>query len=402
MSVHRPYKVAYLVSHPIQYQAPMLRYIVKNSDIDLTTFFLSDLSLHRYQDAGFKAAIQWDVPLLDGYNHVFLPALGSTRKLSPLRPFVYGLARHLREGQFDALWLHGYAHQANLRALVIAKSLGMKVFLRTDSQLASSTSHPVKGWIKNELLKRIFQSVDGFLVAGALNAEYFQRYGVSPEKIFLLPFAVDNDFFQQQAAQAQARREVLRAELGLTPGRPIILYASKFLARKRAGDLLNAYRQLSPDGSREPAPYLLYAGDGEEKPAVEAQALALGWPSIRFLGFQNQSELPALFDLCDVFVLPAAAEPWGLIVNEVMNAARPVIVTNEVGAAPDLVQEGENGYVVPVGDIEALARRLKDVVCDLDNARRMGRKSLEIINRWSFQGDLDGLNQALEATVSKR
>jgi len=398
-SIHSPYRVAYLVSHPIQYQAPLLRYIVAHSDIELTAFFLSDFSVKSYRDEGFGTAVEWDVPLLEGYPFEVLPALGSNQRLTPLRPFVYGLARRLKAGRFDALWLAGYAHQANLRAMAVAKSLGMKVFLRSDSQLASSTSHPFKGWLKARLLQRLFVGVDGFLTAGTLNRDYFRHFGAPDAKMFLLPFAVDNEFFQRKAAAARPERERLRAEMGLLPGRPVILFASKFQRRKRAGDLLEAYRRLSRDRREEPQPYLLFVGDGEQRPVVEAQAQRLGWSSVRFLGFKNQTELPPLFDLCDVFVLPADSEPWGLIVNEVMNAARPVIVTDQVGAAPDLVHNGENGYVVPVGDTVALAQRLRDVTCDPDRARQMGERSLEIIQRWGFEEDLAGLRLALEATV---
>jgi len=192
---------------------------------------------------------------------------------------------------------------------------------------------------------------------------------------------------------------MLRRALGLTPGRPVILFASKFQPRKHAGDLLEAYLTLSPDGRQEPVPYLLFVGDGEERPTLEQKARETGWSSIRFLGFKNQTDLPPLFDLCDVFVLPSEAEQWGLIVNEVMNAARPVIVTDEVGAAPDLVRDGENGYIVPVGDIEALARRLRGITGDPAQARRMGERSLEIIQGWGFPEDVAGLCLALEATV---
>ena len=394
-----PYRVAYLVSHPIQYQAPLLRYIVANSDIELTAFFLSDFSVKSYQDEGFGTAVEWDVPLLEGYPSEVLPALGDNQRLSALRPFVYGLARRLKAGRFDALWMHGYAHQANLRALFAAKSLGMKVFLRTDSQLASSTANPLKSWLKARLLRRLFLSVDGFLTAGTLNRDYFRHFGVPAEKMFLLPFAVDNEFFQRQAAEARPGREQLRAALGLSPGRPVVLFASKFQRRKRAGDLLEAYRRLSADGKAEPHPYLLFVGDGEQRAELEARAEGLGWSSVRFLGFKNQSELPPLFALCDVFVLPADSEPWGLIVNEVMNAAKPVIVTDQVGAVPDLVRDGENGYVVPVGDVDALAGRLRDVLSDPARARRMGECGLKIIQDWGFREDVAGLRRALDATV---
>ncbi len=402
MNSHRPLRVAYLVSHPIQYQAPLLRYIVAHSEIELTTFFLSDFSVKSYRDPGFNVAVEWDVPLLEGYPSVVLPAWGDNQRLSPLRPFVHGLSRYLRPDKFDALWLHGYAHQANLRALMVAKSRGIKVFVRADAQMASAEGSPRVRRIKEPIVRKIFGAMDGFLTVGSLNAAYYRHYGAPESKLFSVPFAVDNAFFQERSRRASAGREELRRELKLSPGRPIILYASKFLARKRAGDLLEAYISLSPDGKQEPHPYLIFVGDGEQRAALETRAAATGWSSIRFPGFKNQTELPGYFDLCDLFVLPSELEPWGLIVNEVMNASLPVIVTEHIGAAPDLVRDGENGYVVPVGNIPVLAQRLNDILSDPEKAQRMGQRSLEIINRWSFAEDLAGLQQALAATVGAR
>lgn len=397
-----PYRVAYLVSHPIQYQAPLLRYIVAHSNIELTAFFLSDFSVRSYRDEGFGTTVEWDVPLLEGYPSQILPALGDNQRLTPLRPFVYGLSRYLKASRFDALWTHGYAHQATLRSMLVAKSRGIKVLVRAESQMGAAAGSSSLRRIKEPILRRLFGSVDAFLSVGSLNAAYYRHYGVPDGKIFSVPYAVDNDFFQKQASLARPGREELRRTLGLTPGRPVILFASKLQQRKRADDLLEAYLALSPDGRQEPAPYLVFVGDGEERPALEQRARETGWGSIRFLGFKNQTDLPPLFDLCDVFVLPSAAEQWGLIVNEVMNASKPVIVTDEVGAAPDLVRDGENGYVVPVGDIAALAGRLKEVTGDAENARRMGKRSLEIIEKWGFKEDLEGLAQALKATTEAR
>ena len=399
LSANHPCRVAYLVSHPIQYQAPLLRYITAHSDIELTAFFLSDFSTKGYQDEGFQVSVQWDVPLLEGYPSQVLPAWGDNQRLTSLRPFVHSLAQHLRADRFDALWMHGYAHQANLRAMAVAKSRGIKVFTRAESQLGVASGSSRLRRLKEPILRRLFSAMDAFLSIGSLNAAYYQHYGVPGEKIFSVPYAVDNEFFQRKAAEASPFREELRRELGLTPGRPVILFASKFLARKRAGDLLEAYVMLSPDGRREPDPYLLFVGDGEQRSALEARAQQTGWSSIRFLGFKNQRELPRLFDLCDVFVLPSETEPWGLIVNEVMNAAKPVIVTDQVGAAPDLVHNGENGYIVPVGNIQALAQRLRDVVSDPRRASQMGNCSLEIIRGWGYAEDLTGLQQALDATA---
>ena len=390
------YKLAYLVSHPIQYQAPLLRYIAANSDIDLTVFFLSDFSIRGYQDAEFKATVQWDVPLLEGYKHVFLPALGGAEKLTPFRPFSYNLRRYLKAGQFDALWLHGYSHPSNLRAMIAAKLLGIPVLLRSDIQQNSAFGTGIKRKIKEAVIRRLFALANGFLAAGTLNKEYYQHYGVSQEKIFLMPYAVDNCFFQAKAEAARPNRETLRQALNLETGRPIILYASKFIARKRAADALEAYIRLSSDGAREPKPYLLFVGDGEERPRLEERVNQLGWNSVRFLGFKNQTELPAYYDLCDVFVLVSEREPWGLIVNEVMNAGKPVIVSDQVGSAPDLVRDGENGFVVPVGDITMLAERFSTLTEDPKLAAKMGQLGLLLIRQWGFAENLTALQDAIK------
>ena len=79
-------RLAYLVSHPIQYQAPLLRRIAREPDIDLTVFFGSDFSLRAYRDEGFGVDVAWDTPLTEGYKHVFLKALRDNGTVSPTSP----------------------------------------------------------------------------------------------------------------------------------------------------------------------------------------------------------------------------------------------------------------------------------------------------------------------------
>lgn len=395
----RLYRLAYLISHPIQYQAPMLRYIAAHQEIDLTVFFMSDLSVRDYQDPGFKVSVKWDIPLLEGYRYVFLPVMGGKDRISFWQPFVYGLWRHLKSGRFDALWVNGYFHQVYLRAIAIAKMLGIKILFRCESHLKSQSRSWIKMRIKNFVLPRFFKAIDAFLAIGTLNRDYYLHYGVPKEHIFLTPYAVDNVFFQKKAIEARPHRETLRAELGLEPGRPVILFASKFQPHKRARDLLEAYIHLSSDGFKEPHPYLLFIGDGEERLRLETRAKELNWSSVRFLGFKNQTEIPQYYDLCDVFVLPSDRENWGLVINEVMNAGKPVIISDQVGCGPDLVEDGVNGFIVPVGDVPMLADRLRCLVNNPGLAARMGEESLRRISMWDFEAGLHGLLQALRSVV---
>jgi len=396
----RRYRIAHLITHPIQYSVPLYRLIAAQPDLDLTVFFESDISLKGDWDPGFQKTIKWDVPLLDGYKHEFLPAIGSRQSLSRWRPFTHGFARRLRRARFDALWVHGYARPSNLRAILIAKIFGLKVFVRDE---ASAVSKPRSAF--NRVAKRVFfriisRLVDGFLAIGSDNRDYYIANGIAPDRIFSVPYAVDNDFFATKAAEAAENRNGFRAGLGLEAGRPIILYASKFQIRKRPDDLLRAYEALLrriPEKHRQP--YLLYVGDGEMRAAVEAEAARKGLADARFLGFRNQTELPAFFDLCDVFVLPSVYEPWGLVVNEAMAAGRAVIVGDEVGCAADLVRPGVNGFAFRAGDVEALAAALHEVTASFDRSREMGLASRTIIASWSYREDVAGLRQALHSLV---
>jgi len=389
-----PIRIAYLASAPIIYQAPLLRRLATEPDLSITTFFCSDISLKSY-DAGFGHNFKWDIPLLGGYDHEFLPALGSLDRVSVWRPFNYGLGKRLRVGRFQVLWIHGYMRAFNLAAIAVAKRLGIKVLIRDEATPISARRGVVRRIIKRALFAALGRLTDGFLAIGSLNREYYRSYGISANRIFDVPYAVDNEFFGSRRRVTARSRIQLRAALELSGDRPLILNVARMTARKRAGDLLDAYANLSPDGRTEPNACLVFVGDGEKRAELESRARALGWKSIRFAGVINQTELPAYYDLCDIFVLPSIREPWGLVVNEAMSAGCAVVVSDEVGCGPDLVRHGQNGYTFRTGDIDQLAHRLKLLTANPVRCREMAEKSREIIRGWSFEQDVMGLKAAI-------
>jgi glycosyltransferase involved in cell wall biosynthesis len=390
----RRVRLAYLVSHPIQYQAPLLRRIAQEPDIDLTVLFGSGFSVRGYTDAGFGVGVKWDIPLLEGYNHQFLPNLRDTGNAHFSSPISRGIVSRLRGPAFDALWVHGYATVNAIHGILAAKALGIPVLLRAESWLRDRERHPAKLALKHAAFQVLEQMVDAVLPIGTLNAEYWRHYFGDTIPQFLMPYAVDNAWFAQRARDAQPTRAALQAELNLSPNRPVILFASKLQTRKHCDHLIAAFAQIA---ASEPHPYLVIVGDGEERAALENQAASTNLDSIRFCGFRNQSELPRFFDLATVFVLPSRHEPWGLIVNEVMNAARPAIVSSDVGCAPDLIADGVNGCVYPVGDIDALAAALRRTLAP-GVAEAMGQRAFNRIQSWSFEQDILGLRRALAHT----
>jgi len=402
----RKVRLAYIVSHPIQYQAPLLRRIAQEPDIDLTVLFGSDFSVRSYRDEGFGVEVAWDTPLLEGYRSRFLPNLRlsgrqATGGVSPFTPISHGIYRNLRNPDgspaFDALWVHGYASINALQAILAANALGIPVLLRAESWLADRSRSPLKLFAKSLFLRTLSRLIAATLPIGTFNADYWAHYFGPTFPQFLMPYAVDNAYFAQRAEAAAATEPALRAELRLEPGRPIILFASKLQTRKHCNHLVQAYRNLL--GKLPADPYLIIVGDGEERANLEQQCAGL--EGVRFAGFQNQSILPAYFRLSDVFVLPSRHEPWGLIVNESMAAGCPVIVSTDVGSGPDLITNGNEGFIYPVGNVPALTTALTQVLANPETSAAMATSARRRIATWSFDQDIQGLRHALSFTTRK-
>ena len=404
-NVTKKVRLAYLVSHPIQYQAPLLRRIAQEPDIELTVFFGSNFSVSEYVDKGFGVDVKWDVPLVDGYDHEFLPVIWDKRRTGRATQFNYGIFSRLRGGKgaagFDVLWVHGYSTLNSLQGMLAAKRLGVPVLLRAESRLGAADRGGLKPWAKNLFFSVLKRLVDGALSIGALNTVYWRHYLGDNFPQFPMPYAVDNSYFQSRCQEAAAGRTELLQELNLDGSRPVILFASKLQNRKCCADLLEAYLHLVSVKGTDPHPYLVIVGDGEERPALEIRAAQSGCADIRFCGFRNQSELPRFFDIATVFVLPSRDEPWGLIVNEVMNAGRAVIVSDDVGCQLDLIEDGVEGCVFPAGDVEALADALRRVLATPEMAEAMGRCGLAKIQGWDFEEDVRGLRSAIAQVTRK-
>jgi glycosyltransferase involved in cell wall biosynthesis len=398
-------RLAYLVTHPIPYQAPLLRMVAAQPDIEFHAFFGTDFTTRPFVAGDFKQTIDWDVPLLDGYHSTTLarldpqPPAGIIEPLTLWRPFSKGFARELDKGKFDALWIHGYAHASHWAAIVSARKRGIKVLIRDEATPISAQRSGLKRFAKRAFFETLKFGVDAYLAIGELNKRYYVENGADPSRVFSVPYAVDNGRFVAQAEEASKSRASFKRELGIAEGRPVVLFVAKLIERKRPKLLLEAFAQAR---ARLRDPVLAFAGDGPQRAELEAMAAKLAPDAVKFLGFKRQNELPACYDLCDAFVLPSGQEAWGLVVNEVMCAGRAVVCSDRVGAAPDLCRPGENGAIFRADDTGDLVRALVEVLGDADRLAAYGRRSREIIDKWSFREDVAGLRQALGALFPGR
>jgi glycosyltransferase involved in cell wall biosynthesis len=377
-------KLGVLVSHPIQYFVPLYRKLATNPNLDLTVLYRTRVGLDESFDPGFGKMLKWDLPLLGGYRCEFL----SNKKI--VKGFEPVVLKALLAHRFDVMILHGYNSVTNLVALALAKILGTRVLIRGDTRLQQ---HHFNGVLKKAFKKMIFRLADGFLSIGSLNRDYYLAFGVESERIRFAPFCVDNAFFVIDGYQRLSARQRYRSEIGLPEDAVMVLFSAKLTAQKGATDLIKAFAKID---ASVPKAWLVIAGSGSEESRLKALVAELKLSRVLFIGFVNQTSLPNQYAASDIFVLPAAGhEQWGLAVNEAMAAGLPVIVSDQVGAAPDLIQDKGTGIVYPCGDIDALAHALQVLTQFPEVRKDMGNRASALIQAW----DVHACADAIAATV---
>lgn len=343
-------RLAILTSHPIQYYTPWYRELARLCDL---TVFFAHRPTPSEQGEGFGTAFSWDVDLLSGYGHEFLPNRATAPGSSHYRGCdTPSIRERLAAGGFEALIVTGWHLRSYWQGVRAAKRLGIPVFVRGDSQLG--TPRPLWKRFGKELAYRLLlRRFDGFLCTGQRNRAYLRHYGVPESKLHDAPHFVDNEAFRGKAAAAD--RSAVRRKWGVPEDATVALFVGKFIPKKRPADLLEALARMP--AARRPVAVLVGSGELEEN--LRTRARELGVPAV-FAGFHNQNELPAAYAAADVLVLPSdGGETWGLVVNEAMACGIPAIVSEACGCAPDLIEEGITGFRFPCGDLEGLARALE-------------------------------------------
>ena len=214
--------------------------------------------------------------------------------------------------------------------------------------------------------------------------------GVPAERIHTAPNAVDIRRFATLARSARDREAQCRTELGLPPR--YFLYAGRIIPEKGVFHLLEAYTQLTTDLRSEVG--LVFVGEGAARNELTKKAATTYPGKVVFPGFAQRDQLAAFYALAEVLVFPTLSDPWGLVVNEAMACGLPIIATDVAGCAADLVQDGENGYVVPPANVSKLAEAMAAITRDPQLASRMGERSARLIDGFSPECCAAGLAMA--------
>jgi glycosyltransferase involved in cell wall biosynthesis len=385
-------RIVILASHVIQYSSPLFRRMAQDPRLDLQIAYCTLQGATPSIDPEFGVEVKWDTSVLDGYPWVHLPnrspVPGLGRFFGLFNPAVWGL---IRKSHFDAAILPGYFYFTAWIAIAAAKWSGTPIIFVTDSHSLRSwnAQSPWKLRFKKWLVRRIFSLGNAIMVSSSGGVAYLKSLGFSSDRIFLVPTAVDNDWWTEQAFRVD--RAAVRANWKIPQDATVAVFCAKLQPWKGPMDLLEAFAQANVPNS-----YLVYAGDGPEKGNLERKATELGLADrVKFLGFVNQSQLPSAYCASDFLVLPSLFEPFGLVVNEAMLCGLPVIVSDRVGAKFDLVRSEENGYVFPAGNVNALAEILRQILQDPTKIALMGAAARQRMKTWSPTEYVDSIVRAV-------
>ena len=387
-------RLAIILSHPTQYYSPWFRWLRTNTALEFRVFYLWDFGVAARRDPQFGVTFTWDVDLLGGYESEFVPnraARPGTERFWGMRNPA--LSVRLTAWRPDAILLFGYHYATHLRTIAWGRRHGVPLVFRGDSHLLGQ---PRPSLLKRLVLGTLYRQFAAVTYVGVANRAYFEAFGVPADRLHFTPHAVNHEHFDPHLSVHQVAAGRLRADLGLAPGRRVVLFAGKFLPRKQPRALLEAFLSAPrPDAT------LLFVGEGEEKTALQARAAQTPDADVRFLPFANQSEMPARYLLADLFVLPSQgnSETWGLAVNEAMHMGRPCLVSDVVGCQRDLVTDGDTGWVFRAGDPAHLKLKLNEALEALsrDAAGWRARVAARIAG-YTYAQSTEGLLRALAAT----
>jgi glycosyltransferase involved in cell wall biosynthesis len=365
-------RLAFIVSHPIQYYVPLYQRLGRRDDLAIRVFFTWHAGQTEMHDYGFKKVVAWDIPLTEGYDCESIPNVSSnpgTHRFFGLRN--PSLIQRVMAWHPSAVHITGWAWFSHLLALRALARHRIPVLFRGDSHLLDSDRHGLRWWLKRAVLMRVFSWPAGFLFVGMANRAYYEAFGIEPARLCACPHSIDVARFAGRADVLEQEAARWREDLGIAGGRRVLLFAGKFERKKRPVELMRAVQALG-----DPSLVLVLAGGGEL--VEEVNAIAASDPErFRVLPFQNQSRMPVVYRLGDVFVLPSShGETWGLAVNEAMACGRPALVSDRVGCAADLM-DPSSGRVFPWADSAAMIQAIQDMIADRQKLVEMGRAAAQ-------------------------
>ena len=367
------------------YRIPVFNALARREEVDLHVIFLSETDASLREWRIYSDEIQFSYEVLKSWRwHV-----GKGNLL-----FNYGLSRAMGRFKPDAVICGGYNHLAFWQALMWCKRRHVKFLLWTESNKHDARTR--RPWI--EAAKAYYlRSCDGFVVPGKASFDYLLSLGSPAASIVTAPNAVDNSLYAREGGKIRANAAAFREKFNL-PAR-FVLFVGRLVRKKGVFELLEAYSRLGSTLRSQVG--LVFAGDGVAKADLKSLADVISPGRIVFTGFLHREDLPAVYALADVLVLPTHSDAWGLVVNEAMASGLPVLVSEVAGCSVDLVEDGRNGFVIPPMDADRLSRAVASVLNQPQLLKDMSVQSLNKIKNYSPDTCAAGFANAVLTAVSR-
>jgi glycosyltransferase involved in cell wall biosynthesis len=371
-------RVAFVSPEPTPYRAPLLDRIAALPDVELTAIYAAQTVASR----------QWNVIL--NHTAVFLRGFSVpgarhvVRHDYPITPSIFDA---LRSAQPGVVVVSGWSTFASQAALFWCRIRRVPYVLLVESHDAG----PKPGWrrtVKTTAVPPVMRSAASVLVVGSLARESVVALGADPERVRVFANTIDVQAWAERADELAARRSELRTAFGLAEEVAVLSVAR--LAPEKALDVL--LRAATASGVRP-----LIVGSGPERAYLETIAR-----DAIFTGELPEDRVAEAYAAADIFALLSAHEPWGVAVNEAAASGLPLVLSDRVGAAADLLRDGENGVLVPSGDATAAADALRLLAVDPALRQRYGARSRELVSASGYEPSVEAFVAACREAIASR
>jgi glycosyltransferase involved in cell wall biosynthesis len=361
-------RLAIVVSHPIQHFAPWHREVARLSQIELRVFFCCDWGVGDYFDRDFKSTFKWDIPLLEGYEHEFLPIRRRPTTLNYRQVDNPEVQSSLDRFAPDVVKVFGYTYRTNWRVAQWTKRKQKPLLLYSDSNGRAQTP----GWkriAKQTIVSRFYSKVDGALFVGDNNFAYHRRFGLPQERLFAGTLPVDGEKLLNSVPDPARTRREIREKHGIPQDAFVVILCGKYTANKRPIDLVAAAFALRQRGLPL---WALLVGEGPFRPEIEKFCRRENISNATLTGFVNQSLIPRYYASADALAVTSQIDNHPLVISEAAVFSLPVVVSDQVGCIGprDTARPGVNATTYPCGD----RLRLAEAIAELWEDKRLYHK----------------------------
>lgn len=384
-------KLLIFAGNPTQYHAPLFRAMAAGLDHEIEVMFGDEIGAKPFYNPELRSVIEWDVPVTAGYPHRFFENLSSADRKGFWSRNNPRMIPYVMASKASHVLIHGYDTLTSWYVYFAALLSGKKIIWRGEAFEQKGGGRLLPRTVKNLVLPLYFRACAKVLYSCIGNRDYLAKFlGRRADKMVSFPCSVDNAFFDSLRVTDPTALSALRAEYGLPDDHMVVVTCCRLTKRKRVDLILRAIAGMNSKKTS-----LLVAGDGPEREALETLARELGVQLV-VAGFVGQKVVARLLSIADVFALMSSYDASPKALNEAMNFPVPMLVSDGIGTARDLVHDGVNGYILADVTPGALTAHLNTFAEQPQVRRAMGGKNAEILKGYSFEVNVANLRTALE------